>query len=269
MQLSFPAHALLAAAALLAASPARALSTETSTLDFSIWLRDLDPSDGVAPSLTLDPRSHSTVVAREDSSITSASWSQQGDSAFAPVSISGELDGTGGAASFAGDPFGGGAHIVASAVGGPSLDVGSSVAYVDTSPDGLGGFVLGPQTEVTLSAWVTIAWSASNPGAATFGEADLAMWQVVGDRQDNFEQRYVTGGYYGGGDGALSGSTPGAMWITFGNGSNAPVVMGYELDLFANASELEMVPPPVDEPAGAALLLAGLSTLLWRVRRRR
>lgn len=269
MHRSFFAHALLAAAALLVAGPARALSTETGTLDFSILLTDLDPSDGVAPSLTLDPQSRSTVVAGEASSMGSVSWTRQGDSAFAPVAVSGELDGTGGAASFAGDPFGAGAHIVASAVGGPSLDVGTSVAYVGTPSDGVGSFVLGPQTEVTLFASVAINWSASNPGASASGEADLEMWQVVGDSRDDFQLRYVTGGYYGDGNGELSGSTPGSMWITFDNDSDAAVVMGYGLALFANASELEFVLSPVDEPAGAVLLLAGLSTLLWGVRRRR
>jgi MYXO-CTERM domain-containing protein len=44
--------------------------------------------------------------------------------------------------------------------------------------------------------------------------------------------------------------------------------VGYYVGVFANAGELEMALPPVDEPAGAGLLLAGLS-LLWRARRRR
>lgn len=269
MHRSLPAHALLAAVALLVAGPARALSTETGTLDFSIGLTDLDPSDGIAPSLTLDPQSHSTVSASEASSTASASWTQQGDSAFAPIAISGQLGGTGGAASFSGDPFSGGAQIVASAVGGPSLDVGTSVAHVATPPAGPGDFVLGPQTGVTLFASVTIAWNASNPGAATFGEADLVLWRVDGDTPELIDLRYVTGGYYGTGDGALSGSTPGEMLITFDNASDAPVVLDYGLALFASASELQFVLPPVAEPTGAALLLAGLSTLLWGVRRRR
>ena len=268
MHRSFFAHALLAAAALLVAGPARALSTVAGTLDFSIGLTDLDPSDGVAPSLTLDPQSRSTAFAGEVSPGASTSWTQQGDSAFGAVASSGELDGTGGSASFAGDPFGAGARIAASAFGGPSLDIGLGRAYISTPPDGQASFVLGARSEVTLFASVTIAWNASNPGATTSGEADLALWQVVGDSQE-LQQRYVTGGYYGGGDGALSGSTPDSMWITFDNESDTPVVLGYYLGLFAHASELETVPPPVDEPTDAALLLAGVSALLWGVRRRR
>jgi hypothetical protein len=268
MHRSFIAHALLATAALFAASSARALSTVSGTLDFSIGLKDLDPSDGVAPSLTLDPQSRSTVFAGEVSAGASTSWTQQGDSAFGAVSTGGELDGTGGSASFAGDPFGAGARIAANAFGGPSLDIGLGRAYVSTPSDGQGSFVLGAQTGITLFASVTIAWNASNPGATTSGEADLALWQAVGASQD-LQQRYVTGGYYGGGDGALSGSTQGTMWIAFDNESDTPMLMGYYLALFAHASELETVPPPVDEPTGAALLLAGAGALLWGVRRRR
>jgi hypothetical protein len=267
MQPSFPAHALLAAAVLFIAGPAHALSTESGTLGFSIALRDLNPADGIAPSLTLDPRSRSVVFAGQASPTASASWTQQGDSAFGVVSASGEVDGTGGAASFTGGSDAG-TEMAASAFGGPSLDVGSSMAYVSTPSFGQGNFVLGPRTEVTLVAWVTIDWSASNPGATTSGEADLSLWRFVGDSQELIEQRYVTGGYYGDGVGDLSGSTSGAMGIVFDNDSDASVLMGLDLALSSNASELETVPSPVDEPAAAALLLAGMSTLLWRARRR-
>ena len=56
--------------------------------------------------------------------------------------------------------------------------------------------------------------------------------------------------------------------LTYANESDASIPVGYYVGVFANAGELEMALPPVDEPAGAGLLLAGLS-LLWRVRRRR
>lgn len=79
----------------------------------------------------------------------------------------------------------------------------------------------------------------------------------------------MTGGYYGDGVGMLSGSTAASLAIIFDNDSDAPVVLSYGLSVFANAAELETVPSPVDEPAGAALLFAGLSTLLGSVRRRR
>jgi len=262
-----PAHALWAATSLLAAGPALALSTVTSTLaDFRIGLTDLDPSDGVAPTLVLDPQSRSTVIPGEVSAGVSTSWMQQGDSAFGPVSASGDLNGTGGSASFTGDPLGAGAQIAASAIGGPLLDTGSSAALVDTPYQG--GFVLGPQTQVTFSGSVLIDWSASNSGAAAYAEADLAFWRFIGDGQDFVAQAYVTGGYYSASGGALSGTVSSPLSITFANDSDASVVMGYEVAVFANASEFELALPPVDEPDCAALLLAGVATMLWGVRQR-
>lgn len=270
MHRSLPAHVLFAATALLAASPALALSTVTSTLaDFHIALTDLDPTDGVAPTLTLDPQSRSTVIPSEISVRGTKSWMQQGDSAFGSVSSSGDLDGTGGSASFAGDPFGAGAEIAASATGDTPLDVGASEAYVNAPPFGQGAFVLGPQTEVTFFGSVSIDWSASDVGAATYGEVDLSFWRIVGADVDFVAYGNVTGGYYGEGRGALTGSTSNSLAITFDNDSDASVDMGYQVAVFANASEIETLPPPpVDEPAGVALLLAGVATVLWGVRRR-
>ncbi len=265
----FPAHALWAATSLLAAGPALALSTATTTLaDFRIGLTGLDPSDGVPPTLVLDPQSRSTVIPGEVSAGASTSWMQQGDSAFGPVSASGDLDGTGGSGSFSGDPLGAGAKITASAIGGPSLDIGSSVAFVDTPSFDQGGFVLGAQTQVTFAGSVLIDWSASNPGAAAYGEVDLAFWRFTGADEDFVAQGYVTGGYYSVSGGALSGSTSSPLAVTFANDSDVPVVVGYQVAVFANASELEAALPPVDEPAAAALLLAGMGTVLWGMRRR-
>jgi hypothetical protein len=269
MQLSFFACALFSATGLLAAGPALAVSTATTTLDLGIYLTDLDPSDGVAPTLVLDPQSRSTAVWGVTSAGATTSWMQQGDSAFGAVSSSGDLDGTGGSASFAGDPLGAGAQIVASAVGGPSLDIGTSAAYVATPDSGQGVFVLGAQTQVTFFGAVTIDWDASNADAATFGEVDFDLWSFVGDGQDLLAQTYATGGYYGDGFGPLSGSTPNGVTMTFANASDTPVTLGYAVEVFANASELEMTLPPVDEPAGAALLLVGVATVLRRVRRQR
>ena len=269
MHRSLPAHVLFAATALLAASPALALSTVTSTLaDFHIALTDLDPTDGVAPTLVLDPQSRSTVIPSEVSASGTTSWMQQGDSAFGSVSSSGDFHGTGGSGSFAGDPFGAGAEIAASATGDTSVDIGASEAYVDTPPFGQGAFVLGAQTEVTFFGSVSIDWSASNPRAATYGEVDLSFWRIVGVDEDFVAQGNVKGGYYGDGGSALTGSASNALAITFDNDSDASVDMGYQVAVFANAFEFETVPPPVDEPAGVAVLLAGVATVLWGVRRR-
>ncbi len=260
------AHALLFAAGLLAAGPAHAQSTVTATYSLQILLADLDPSDGVDPGVTLDPLSRSTVSA--SASGTSASWQQQGDSAFAPVSTGGQVDGTGGSASFAGDPFGAGATLVASAVGGPALDVGSAVAVIDAAPFGYTMFTVAANTEVTFAGGATVDWNASNPAAATYGEVDMGVSRQVGDGLDLLWMGYVVGGYYGDGFGPLSGLTGGLLGFTFDNDTDAPVVLGFQVFLSANASELETVLSPVDEPADGVLLLAGAATLLGGLGRR-
>ena len=270
MQLSFPVHALLAAAALVAPGPAHALSTETTTFaDFHIGLADLDPSDGVSPTATLDPRSRSTVGPIHVFVGQGTDWTQQGDSAFGAVSSSGQRDGTGGAASFAGDPFGDGAVITASAVGGPALDAGSSFAGVAAPSDSYTMIAVGAHTQVTFYGLVMLDWNAGSPDGAAYGEADMAFYSLGTDGQDVLDMADVTGGYYGFGGDGVSGSTTTPFSIAFSNDSDAPVDIGYGVTVFANASEFELVPPPIDEPAGGLMLLAGAATLLQGARRRR
>jgi hypothetical protein len=259
MQRSFSVHALLAAAALLVAGAAHAQSTATATYGFQILLTDLDPSDGIDPSVTLDPASRSSAFA--SSSGTGASWQQQGDSAFGPVSAGGQVDGTGGSASFSGDPFGAGATLLASAAGGPSLDVGSAVTAASSL------FTLSPHTEVTFSGVATADWNASNPNAAAYDEIDVNSYRVNGDFLDLDWMGYVVGGYYGTGFGPLSGSTPGSLGFTFDNLSDDPIALAFQIAVYANASEFEFVLPPVDEPGGGILLLAGASAILCGLRR--
>lgn len=269
MKRVFPAAAV-AAALLLAAAPARATSSVTSTLHGLVFaLDDLDPDDGVAPSLVLDPRAHSTAFAGAGTGFGNvvASWSQQGGSAFGAASASGDLDGSGGAASFAGDPQAGGAQLVASAMAGPSLLLGLASALVSNPEQG--GFVLSAHTRVALFGATTIDWSASSPDAAAFGEIDLALWLVTNDGgSDELSQSYATAGYYGLGDGPLAGSVPYGVAVDLENDSDQSVVVGYEADVFAQAGEMLSVPPPVDEPSGAGLLVAGTAALLAAARRR-
>ena len=264
-----PSTSLAAVALSLCAVSAHATSAATAALtDFHISLTDLDPSDGITPTLTLDPLARSTVVAGTGTIpwVPSTSWMQQGDSAFGPVSSSGEIDGTGGAGAFAGDPFGAGAQVTASATGGPSLDIGSGMAFIDGGPSGLREFVLSAQTQVTFSAFATLDWSAGNPGGAAYDEVDLDLDDGIGG---HLSMQYLTGGYYGDGNGDLAGSTSGELWATLSNDSNVSVVVSYYVGVFASASDLETLPPPIDEPASAALLLAGLAAVPWIGRRRR
>ena len=264
MNPSIAVRALLAAAALLAAGPAHALSTETTTLSgFQIFVSDLDPSDGVAPTLWLDPQALSVATAGVRSAQGAATgWSQQGASTFGAVSVSGQLDGSGGAASFSGDPFAGGAQIMASAQGGSGTDIGLGGAFVQGPPGDYSVLLLGPHARVTFFGTVTLDWSASNPGAAAYGEVDLSFYGAPGSDVNVDVQQYVTGGYYNDGFGPPVGSSLSEIAAFYDNDSDQTVALAYEISVFANASDSELALPPVDEPASWALLLAG-AALLW------
>lgn len=274
MKGSIAARAVLAVAAICCVAAAHATSTVTSTFAaFSIGVSDLDPSDGVAPSVTLDPASTSWVFAGAGPDFLDpvVSWSAQGASAFGAASTSGDVGGTGGAASFSGDPFGAGTDIVASAHGGPSNDVGTAFAGIQ-NPGFYNLVTVSPHTEVGFFGTATIAWDASSPSAAAYGEVDLSLYLLDAVGQDFIGMIYATDGYYGNGsgDGPLSGTSPQMpLGLFYDNDSDQSVQVGYYVGVFASASDLESVPPPVDEPTDAALLLAGVAALLAVGRRGR
>jgi len=267
MQSSFPVHAMLAATALLVAATANAQSSATSTLDLRFWLSDLDPSDAIAPTLTFDPNSRSAAEWATVAPSGSTSSLQSGASAFGAVSSSGSLDGAGGSASFSGDPLVGSALITASAVAGSLAANGSGTAFVYATASDQPWFMLSPHTQVVMAGSTTIVWNAGSPAGAAYGEIDLAL-HVAGS-EDGLSMGYATAGYYGDGAGDVSGSSPGGVTVIFTNDSDVPEAVGFEVDVFANASEFETVPPPVDEPSNVGMLFAGASFLLWGMRRRR
>ena len=268
MKLSHSGLTAIAAVLLSAAGPGHATSVATGTLsDFRITLLDLAPDDGAAPALELDPLSRSTALAGAVSPGASTFWMQQGDAAFAPVASSGQMDGTGGAASFAGDPFGAaGATFAVSAVGRPGFAGGTGETYVDTQPSGLTQFTLGAHTQVTFSGLASLGWNASAGAASAHGSVGLDFWQMVDSGEIDVARDDLADGYFGDGAGALAGAASRQLTITFANDSDATVLLGYAVDVFADASEVAV---PVDEPAGAALLLAAAAPLAWLARRRR
>ena len=142
-------------------------------------------------------------------------------------------------------------------------NVGESVAYVDESPFGLGELVLGARTQVTFTGAVTFDWSAADADAATRAAVDLSFWQIIGDDAEALGQDDLADGYLGNGQSPLAGSTSVPLTLSFANASDSSIVIGYQLAVRASATGQVEFPSPVDEPAGAALLLVGVSTLLW------
>lgn len=259
--------ARLACAALLAAGHCQAQTTTTATLaDFHVELTDLDPSDGIAPSLGLDPQARSTTYAQVQSEAGQDSF-RQGASAFGAVSAGVDVGASAGSAAFSGDPLGAGAAISASATGAGFSAIGWGGAAISDPQGGFPDLVLGPQSEVTFSGTATIDWSDTNTGAVTYALVDLRFWQVVDDADVNFVEDFLGSAYYG--QGTPSGSISGPVSITFANPTDAAQSVVFDVELHAYATNHEAYPSPVDEPASAALLLAGASIVLWGARRRR
>lgn len=266
MKLSSSASALLAAAALGVAASAQAQTTTTATLaGFRIDLADLDPSDGLAPSLVLDPQARSGAYVQVQSE-NGQNASQQGASAFGAVSAGVDVDGSAGSAAFSGDPFGDGARITASATGGGTFAIGWGTATVLDPSYAFPELVLGARSQVTFSGMASIDWSDTNTGAVTYALIDLRFWQVVDGSDVNDVEDFLGTAYYG--QGAPSGSISAPIGITFANDSDSAETVVFDVALRTYATNREAYPSPVDEPAGAALLAIG-ACMLSGLRRRR
>jgi hypothetical protein len=243
----------LAVALSSAALTGHAESVASTTLsEFRITVVDLDPLDGVAAGATLDPLARSTALAGFASPGANTFWLSEGTGAFGPASISGILDGTGtgGAASISGDAEGSGVTFAANAVGASSWGAGLGETYVG---NGQASLTLTPHSQVSFAGLAAVTWQASDPHASAYGSVDMTFLvdSTLVDRD-----RFAAG--YGAGVPSSPGGTAGqAMTIDFSNTSDAPVVLWFAIDVVAAASEIDVVASPVDEPAGASLLLAG------------
>jgi len=262
-----PIHALLFAAALLAAAPAHGRATTSATLaDLRIELTDLAPSDGIPPSLTLDSQDYSDVGVMAPSDVDF--HASRGDSAFGAVSISREVDGSGGDASLSGDPLGAGATLTASAfaehgAGATSFaDVGGPPSALD-----MGAFVLGPHSQVTFSGQATLDWDVSDAHRSTYAAVSLAFMRLIDGQQHWSNPVGASVSYDGFGD--LAGTLSAPVDQSFSNTSDVPEVVIFSLGVGAFAIDAQIDAFPIDEPAGAALWLAGAAIVSWAARRRR
>ena len=255
-----PRFAIVAFAAgtalLLGTGASHALSTSSTVLsDLRISLIDLDTADGITPSVTLDAGSAGNAEVAALAPGVDAHWSNQGSGPFGPTSAAGELLGTGGSASISGDPLGAGATFSTSAVAGLEDFSGSGLATTG------GLLTLSPHTEVGFTGHAAVTWQASEPQAAAFGEVDLHLTTDLLSAQSLRQLDYFTAGYYPAAPSdSLSGFAEGDLWVAYANTSDDPVVLAYSifLETNANAVGVPLTPPPVPEPGGASLALAGL-----------
>ena len=259
----------LAVALSSAALPGHAESVASTTLsDFHITVVDLDPSDGVVASATLDPMAQSTALAGFASPGANTFWVSQGTGAFGAATISGILDGTGtgGSATISGDAEGAGATFATHAVGASNWGVGVGETYVG---NGQAELTLTAHSQVSFEGLGTVTWQAGDPNAAAYGGIDMIFFvdSALVDR-DQFAAGYGTTTTSP--PIPAAGTASQAVAISFSNTSDAPVILSFAIDVNAAASEIDVVASPVDEPGGAALLLAGaLPAWLAIMRRRR
>ena len=253
----FAIVALAAGTALLLGSGAsHAVSTSSTVLsDLRISLIDLDTADGITPFVTLDAGSASNAEVAALAPGVDEHWRNQGNGPFGPTSAAGELLGTGGSASISGDPLGAGATFSTSAVAWLEDFSGSGLAATG------GLLTLSPHTEVGFTGHAAVTWQASEPQAAAYGEVDLHLTTDLLSGPSLRQLDYFTAGYYAAAPSdSLAGFAEGDLWVAYANASDDPVVLGYSIFLETNANAVGVppVPPPVPEPSGASLALAGL-----------
>jgi hypothetical protein len=259
---------IAAAVASLAAMPAVA-STATATLtDFHIQLVDLDPNDGIAPSLTFQNVLGGSFIAAESGAPGHVlTDTHQGGAPFGAGMSSSTRGAASALSSFTGDPRAPGAGGSASATastglqglyGASTVQLGDGAIY---SP-----FTLSADTRlvITADASASALSTFTDPHADTWASVFLKLTDATGTGSvstdtASAEQFAMTGG--------LATTDTRQITISFDNLTAADLGGIFYGSIDAYAADLS--PSAVPEPGGLPLLAAGLGVLAWRLRRRR
>jgi hypothetical protein len=243
------------------ATVVRADAVATATLsDFGIQLIDLDPTDGIAPSIDLGRYGPSQAV--------SNGTQADGTSTFGPVASSQGTAGQGAAASITGDLLAGGvAHASAATAdfaGGSVFEQSHILAGTFLA---LPTFTLSPHTELLITGTADVAaavdaaspWEELGDGAVEFG--------ISGPPPDNLFSHAALSAYV---DNRFAGTSPfasshGELSATLFNTTDAAMDGEFYIYVYATAASAA----PVPEPAAGLLLLTGLGGLSLARRRLR
>jgi len=260
---------IAAAVVSLAAMPAAASTATASMSDFHIELIDLDPADGIAPSLTFQDLQGGSFIAAESGApghvLTDV---HQGGTPFGAASSHSTRGAASALASFAGDPRAAGAGAAATAaaaIGAPGVYGASTVQLGD-------GAIYAPFT-LSADTRLVITADASTSALSTFTDPQTDTWASVflkltdatglgGVSTDTSSVEQF----------AVSGGTPTAttdhrlMTISFQNLTTGDLGGIFYGSIDAYAADLR--PTAVPEPAGLPLVAGGLALLAWRMRRR-
>ena len=267
---------LAAAAAILAPCAASASVTGQVTIgQFSYTLTDLDPNDGVNPSITFLPPATAGTSAAPGSLLFSYSAGNVGGSHYVEGS---ERDCVSAEYTEQGLTVGG------SLSGTAALDTASLSLHASTDPS-FGhdvsayatmhsrwvDIVLSRYTALTVQAQVHFAGEVTGSGLYNRLDMDSNLW-LNGQNADDccVSQRFsADSGYF-------TGPTPAFDRIdtilgTYSNNNassfEGSLLMYGSIDALSDAGTVTVPPPPVPEPANVAMFAAGLPLLLI-VRRR-
>ena len=253
-----PRALILAAAAVLslgAGASARADTHASATLsDILIRLVDLDPNDGIAPSLTFLGNSDGTVSA------TTRSWGnppnaqqsiRSSAAPFGAVSTTAKSTASGTAATVAGDFFAGTGSLTASSSSshaGFGTAVGfATIGDADGPHEFEAPFVLSPETALYVTAYGVVDGAADDDvneyayGIILMGNTGF---EAGAGRSPPARTHY---------EGSLA-----TQWV---NDSSAPLQDIFTMVVYAAAdSTFDAPPSTIPEPGGAAL--AGVGGLL-------
>jgi hypothetical protein len=249
--------ALLGCALALGASNSVASATASVQLsDFQFQLIDLDPNDGIAPSIDLSayPGSRAYVGGNVD----------QASSVFGPVLITVSYeDGFLELASITGDLANGGSATTVATVGDVPTNyrfAGSTIVLGEHAASSL--FTLSPRTQLVISGTVDITASTSRVDGFTGYARSLAEFALstalIGFNNVDTDVAIIDA------HDNSARSQQSDLSVALSNTTDAAMQGGFSVQLTSNASVR-----PVPEPGNLPLMLAALAGILSMVPRRR
>jgi hypothetical protein len=256
--------AAIAAALVLASAGAIASGTSDATLsDLRIQLVDLDPGDGIAPTVSFDSAGGGSFVAVENTS----KW---GNGAFANISAGITGGPVGGTASISGNILSG-LKLQTTAYTNSTVENGfesEAFQFLKMADDSPLPFTLSANTRMVVSGHAVVnAETTLTKSDILGGEVFLALVDTL---EDAFAGKYSGLAILTAAAGLqranpISDHEHADMSISFTNATDASATGLFSVAVLASADTLV----PVPEPGSGGLMVAGLGLVGLMLRRRR